>query len=80
MNKSFVREKLEAKRNKDIKFEITENKITDSVNVLTAANLDDSIKDISGMLHVLKIVSKEFKIHFTVIGDVQEEIKLKNLP
>jgi glycosyltransferase involved in cell wall biosynthesis len=58
---------------------ITENKITDSVNVLTVADLDDSIKDISGMLHVLKIVSKEFKIHFTVIGEGKDEIKLKNL-
>lgn len=58
---------------------ITENKIADVVNVLTVADLDDSVKDISGMLHVLKIVSKEFKIHFTVIGEGKDEINLKNL-
>lgn len=58
---------------------ITENKIADVVNVLTVADLDDSVKDISGMLHVLNIVSKEFIIHFTVIGEGKDEIKLKNL-
>lgn len=58
---------------------ITENKITDFVHVLTVADLDDLVKDISGMLYVLKTVSAEVKIHFTIIGEGKDEKKLKNL-
>lgn len=59
--------------------EIKDNVIGETVNVLTIADLDDEIKNISGMMNGLMLSSKYQKIHFKIIGEGKDKDKLSKL-
>lgn len=58
---------------------ITENLITEEIKILTVADLEDEVKNISGMLKALNEVSEKYRIHFRIIGEGKDEEKLKSL-
>lgn len=59
--------------------QVTENMFSHEVKILTVADLDDEVKNISGMLKAVHTVSKKWKIHFRIIGEGKDEAKLKAL-
>lgn len=58
---------------------ITANQPKEIIHVLTVADLDDQIKNISGMIQALSIASKETAFHLTIIGEGKDEVSLKKL-
>lgn len=79
LQKYSQREKVEIIPNIVFSAGITENKTKQQIQVLTVADLDDKVKNISGMIHALSQIKSNHKIHFTVIGEGKDELFLKNL-
>lgn len=79
LQKYSQREKVEIIPNIVFSTGITENKINRQIQVLTVADLDDKVKNISGMIHALSQIKSDHKIHFTIIGEGKDEGFLKNL-
>lgn len=53
--------------------------IKDEIKVLTVADLDDQIKNISGMIQALSKIESTLPICFTIIGEGKDEPFLKDL-
>lgn len=79
LQKYSQREKVEVIPNIVFSNGITENKIVNVIQVLTVADLDDKVKNISGMIHALSQIKLNHKVHFTIIGEGKDEISLKKL-
>jgi glycosyltransferase involved in cell wall biosynthesis len=79
LQKYSKREKIEVIPNIVFSIGVTENKMTNEIKVLTVADLDDKIKNISGMMHALSQIKSSHKINFTIIGEGMDELALKKL-
>ncbi len=79
LQKYSQREKIEVISNIVFTSGITENIIKNEIQVLTVADLDDKIKNISGMIQALSQIKLNHKVHFTIIGEGEDEVSLKKL-
>ncbi len=79
LRKYSGREKVEVIPNIVYSVGVSKNEISDTIHVLTVADLDDKVKNISGMIQALSQIKTGRKIVFTIIGEGLDESSLKKL-
>lgn len=79
LRKYSGREKIEVIPNIVYSVGVSKNEVNDAIRVLTVADLNDKIKNISGMIQALSQIKTGRKIEFTIIGEGEDESALVKL-